>query len=55
MCIVVSFRYQCVLLYVLGGNVCCSLFFGGNVCYWVYYVTVCVVVCFTWQNDLLGL
>jgi len=33
MCIVGSFRGQCVFLYVLGGNVCC----------WVLYVLKCVV------------
>jgi len=28
---------------------------GGNVCCWVFYVAMCVAVCFRWQSELLGL
>jgi len=44
MCVVGSFRWQCVLLGLLGGNVCC----------WVYEVAMCVTS-FRWQCVLLGL
>ena len=42
MYIVGSFRWQCVLLYVL----------GGNMCFWVFYVAICVVGSFRWQFEL---
>jgi len=54
MCVVRSFRWQCVLMGVLGGKVSC----------WVFDMAMCVVVCFRWQcvllcilggNTLLGL
>ena len=34
-----------MLLYALGGNVWC----------WVFYASICVVVSFRWQSELLGL
>jgi len=45
MCGVGSFRWDCVLLGSLGGNVCC----------WVFEVAMCVFVCFKWQCVVLGL
>jgi len=46
MCVVVSYRWQCVLFGILGGNMYC----------WVFYVAICVVVCFGWlcMLSLLG-
>jgi len=39
MCVVVCFRWQCVLLGFLRGKMSC----------WVFLVAVCVVGSFTWQ------
>jgi len=45
MCIVGSFRWQCVLLGLLGVILCC----------WVFYVAICIVGSFRRQCVLLGL
>jgi len=42
-CVLECFKWQCVLLGLLGGNMYC----------WVFYVVICVV-CFRWQCVLLG-
>jgi len=51
---VVCFRWQCVLLGLLGVNLCC----------WVFYVAICIVgsfrrqyvlTCFRWRCVFLGL
>jgi len=44
MCVVVSFRWQSVLLGLLGGVLFDIL--GGNMYCWVIYVAICVDVCF---------
>jgi len=44
MCVVVCFRWQCVLLGLLGSNVCCCMF----------QMEMCVVVCSRWQSVLMG-
>jgi len=41
-CVVGSLRWQCVLLRLLGGNVCC----------WVLYVEIRIVGSFRWQYVL---
>ena len=43
--VVWTFRWQCLLLYVLVGKVSC----------WVFWVAMCVVVYFKWQSEFLGL
>jgi len=53
-CIVGSFRRQCVLLGLLGGNMCLHAL-SGNVCCWVFDVGMCAVGSFRWQNELVGL
>jgi len=63
MCVVGSFMWQCVLLYVLGGNVChmfevamcCFFFLRGKMSCWVFLVAVCVVGSLNWECVLLGL
>jgi len=44
-CVVVCFRWQCVLLGLLGVNLCC----------WMFYVAICIVESFRRQCVLLGL
>ena len=45
MCVVVWFRWLCVLLGLLGGNVCCCM----------CYVAKGVFGSFMWQSELFGL
>jgi len=39
----------------IGGNVWCLGLLGGKVSFWVFWVAMCVVVCFRWQYVMLGL